>query len=289
MTYCTGHIPDHPAVVARRLGLHHFRGIGAMRTAPLGPTSNRAKLWGIWDQHDASGCEGCAHASGVTLRLALAGTPLSEPVSNVGLYLGALLVDRQPNPDGTLPALIDQGTMPSSILTAMGLWGSCGASAWGQQPMSGATMWSDPTTQALIEPTPEKLYAESSFKLGGAYFIQSTGNQKILDIMAALAAGFPVSIAIPASGQDFQGYKGGVLGALSGPVDHANLLVDVLSWDGKDPTTAVFVGVNSWNQAWGEGEPGNPSNITGGMYRCNSDFIAGLQDACILDVTRSST
>jgi hypothetical protein len=305
--YPRGHIDDHPAVVARRLGLHLFHGIGAMRASSLSrATTNRAKLWGLWNQFDSSGCEGCDHSSGITLRLAVAGTPLSEPVSNVGLYLGALTVDRVPNADGTLPPLLDSGTMPSSILTAASTWGSVGASVWGQQPMSSGTLYQKPSdsNSPLIAPPPEKFFAESNFKLNGAYFVQSTGLQKVLDILVALTAGFPVSIAIPASGQDFQGYSGGVIGATTGPVDHANLIVDY-TWTGtQDQFTAwqggasgldgylVGHGVNSWGGVgckdggtWGEVDS---VNGLGGQYRFNRSFFDQAQDSCILDIKKAA-
>lgn len=306
MTYRTGHRPDHPSVVDARVGLHLHPQYGAMRAAALPmATRNRDKIPisaggpGILDQHDTSSCEGHAHASGVTLRLAIAGTPLSEPVSPCGLYLGALLVDREPNPDGTLPPLLDQGTMPSSVLTAAGLWGSCGASVWGQYPASSVTLYQTPSNpnSPLIEPKPEQIYAESSCKLAGAYFVQSTGLQRVLDVLSALASGRPLSDAIPASGQDFQGYHGGILGPTSGDVDHANLIVDYAwtgtqdqftSWQNGAPGLDQYLvgyGVNSWGYGWGESDVVGSS---GGLYRFNRAFFDQLQDPCVLDVSRSA-
>lgn len=302
----TGHIPDHPAVVATRAGIHLHPKYAAIRTAPLPlASSNRSMLLpaaggpGILDQHDTGSCEGHGHASGVTLRLALAGTPLSEVVSPVGLYYGALLVDRTPNADGSLPPLTDTGTMPSSILTAMGLWGSTGASVWGQYPASSSTMYVTPTdpNSPLIEPTPEKLYAESSFKLGGAYFVQTSGMQKVLDILCMLASGRPVSDAIPASGSQFQSYSGGILTAaqMTGDVDHCNLIVDY-AWTGTQEQFTqwqagatgldqylVGYGVNSWSESWGESDV---AGVSGGMYRFDRSFFDQLQDPCVLDVTK---
>ena len=306
--YPRGHIPDHPAVVAARAGIHLHPKYAAIRATPLPLAStNRPTLLpsaggpGILNQNDTGSCEGHAHASGVTLRLALAGTPLPEVVSPVGLYLGALLVDRTPNADGTLPPLTDTGTMPSSILTAMGLWGSTGASVWGQYPASSTTMYVTPSDlySPLIEPTPEKLYAESSFRLGGAYFVQTSGLQKVLDILSMLASGRPVSDAIPASCRAFQCYTGGILTAaqMTGDVDHANLIVDY-AWTGtQEQFTAwqggatgldqylVGYGVNSWGSSWGESDA---SGLTGGMYRFDRSFFDQLQDPCVLDVSRAS-
>ena len=129
--YPRGHIPDHPAVVAARAGIHLHPKYAAIRATPLPLAStNRPTLLpsaggpGILNQNDTGSCEGHAHASGVTLRLALAGTPLPEVVSPVGLYLGALLVDRTPNADGswTLGASDLTGltvTPPASFIAAL--------------------------------------------------------------------------------------------------------------------------------------------------------------------------
>lgn len=305
----TGHIPDHPVTVAKRIGLSMFRGYSAMRAATLPlATKNRAQLKWLLNQQDTSSCEGHAHASGISLRLALAGTPLSEVVSPVGLYYGALMVDRVPNADGTLPDLFDSGTMPSSILSAMQTWGSTGASVWGQYPASSTTMYQDPSNpqSPLVLPHPEQLFAESSFRLNGAYFVQSTGLQKVIDILTALAAGYPVSDAIPASGDSFQSYEGGVLTAaqMTGPVDHANLIVDY-AWTGtQDQMTSwlggasgldqylVGYGVNSWGGVgcpfggtWGAVDP---LNSLGGQYKFERTFFDMVQDACILDVVKAT-
>ena len=308
MTYRTGHIPDHPAVVAKRLGLPLFRKYGAMRAGALPlATKNRAQLKWMLNQQDTGSCEGHAHASAITLRLALAGTPLSEVISPVGLYYGALLVDCTPNPDGTLPQLFDTGTMPSSVLTAAQTWGSTGASAWGQYPASSTTMYQDPSNpqSPLIEPHPEQLFAESAFRMNGAYFVQTAGLQKVVDILTALAAGYPVSDAIPASGSTFQGYTGGVLTAeeMTGDVDHANYIVDY-EWTGtQDQFTSwlggasgldqylIGHGVNSWGGVgcpfggdWGEVDS---LNSLGGQYRFDRTFFDMVQDACIHDVVKA--
>jgi len=308
MTFRTGHRHDHPAVIAARVGLHLHRGYGAMRAVALPlKTTNRRLLSvanggpGVRNQRDVGACEGETHSSGATMRLALMGTPLKEVLTAAGLYLGALLIDRVPNADGSLPPLVDVGTMPSSILSAWQTFGACSESAWGQLPMSSATMYVNPanaaTDQTLIPPTPEQLHAESPVKFKGAYFVQSTGRQRIIDIMSALAAGFPVSGAIPASGQDFQGYTGGILGPTTGDVDHAQLCLDyewtgsqadLTTWlAGGDDTLAdkylIIHDVNSWDVTWGEAD--DMSGEPGGLYRASRAFLdQSFQDACILDV-----
>ena len=311
MSYPTGHRPDHPEVAKRRLGLHLHPAYGAMRAAPLPlKTTNRQTLPtakggpGVLNQADTSTCEGHGHATVFTLRLALALTPLAEVISPVGLVLGGYMVDRVPNPDGSLPYLIDQGTGPSSILTAAQSWGTCGAGVWGQYPASSGTMYIDPTGAnpaipqgACIEPPPEKLYGESGYKLQGAYFVQTTGLQRVLDILAALASGRPLSDAIPASGQDFQGYRGGILGPTSGDIDHCSTIIDYewtgtpeqfTAWQAGAPSLDQYLvgyAANSWGTGWGESDI---AGIPGGLYRFNRAFFDQLQDPCVADIVRAA-
>jgi hypothetical protein len=258
-------------------------GLGA---APLPlSTNNRAKLAaasggpGILNQGDTSSCEGHAHASAITLRYALMGTPVPL-VSPIGLYDFARMVGRSPNADGSLPALTDDGTEPSLIISGMQEWGIVSAKTWGDYP-------ADPST-INVEPTVDDVADAAEFELSGAYFLKSAGDQFCTDLMTALAAGFPVTSAIAASSDTFQNYRGGVLGPLDEDVDHASAYVDY-SWDGANLSSLVIYGVNSWGDVdasgaiiWGEGDaPG----ILGGMYRANRDFVAQYaNDACVLDV-----
>lgn len=305
----TGHIPDSAAVAARRLGLHLHPDYAAIRATPLPlATTNRSSLPtskggpGIQDQSDVGACEGFAHSSGATLFYAIKKTPIPL-VSAQGLYYGALKVTRVPNADGSLPKLYDTGTTPSAIQNAWTVYGAASSIAWGQNPCSTATMYVDPADPAqiaaggpMIEPTPEQMFAEFPVRFGGAFFVQATGLKKVLAILSALAAGYPVTIAIPASGPQFQGYTGGVLGALSGPIDHANLIVDY-SWTGTQAQFTAWqtgatgldqyligYGVNSWGTGWGESDV---SGIPGGMYRFNRAFFDQLQSPSVLSLTRS--
>ena len=289
-----GHLEDHPAVVLSRAGLHLFPGYAAMRAAALPlSTNNRAKLPtsqggpGIPDQDGVGGCEGMGHRTGIGLRLAVAGTPIA-PLSGAGLYLGALLVTRPMRPDGTRDLLQDTGTMPSAILQALQLFGGCSEDDWGQ-PMTQTAMYvtpGDPSgAPALLEPRPEQLFRESLFRLKGAYFVQTTGDQKVLDIMAALAYGRPVTIAIPASGPTFQAYRGGILRAkdLTGPIDHCNCLVDY-TWNGTDLSSAIFYDANSWSESWGESDV---PELAGGLARFDRTVIDQLSSPAVLDVVRA--
>ena len=316
MMHRTGHLPDSPEIKKKRLGLHlhpKFAAImGAVAVLPLMST-NRAKMApslggpGILNQQDTGSCEGHAHASGATLFLAGQGKSVGL-ISPTQLYLGALLVDRTVNAVGTLSVVTDTGTTPNSIETAWQTFGAELAANDKQYPASSATLYMTPSNpnSPLILPTPETLYADSPYRFTGAYFITTEGPTAMLQALGVLASGRPITDAIPASGSEFQGYTGGVLGALSGPTDHANLIVDYewtgaagdwatfLAALGQGNTTAVnalaswlvFHCVNSWGASWGEGDA--VSSMSGGMYRANTAYFNQAEDLCVLDLTGAS-
>jgi papain like protease len=281
MTYFTGHIPDPDEVVARRKGFHILKARRMLGAAAL-PLKTNNRQWllpaaggpGVRDQSATSRCEGFAHAVGITLRFAIKRTPISY-VSHDGIYTGARMISRVPNADGTLPPLSDDGTEPGLVAQALGEWGACSAKTWGDEP--------DDPSKVNVEPTIQQLEAEGEFRLDGAYFLQSSGDQYIRDLMTALAAGFPVTGAIAASGSIFQNYSGGVLGAMDDGVDHATLWLDYEVQSLTDLSTFVVYGVNSWGEGWGES---TVTGINGGMYRGGRDFAAKYNSAtAVLDVS----
>ena len=313
MTYPRGHLPDHPEVAKRRLGMHLHPLFGALMAAssvlPMA-TTNRAKMSpslggpGILDQHDMGSCEGHANGGGGTLNLANEGKSKGL-ISPTSLYLGALLIDRGLNPDGTLTTVTDTGTMPSSIVTAWQTFGAMLAASDDQYPAQSSTLYvtpSDPNS-ALILPPPEKLYVDSPYRYNGSYFITAQGTARLLQALAALASGKTISDAIPASQSDFQGYTGGVLGALQGPTDHANYIADyewlggAANWallltalqQGNTTQAAalavnlIFHCTNSWSETWGEADP--VAQVNGGMYRANTAYFDQAEDLCVLDIS----
>lgn len=266
--YMTGHLPDPPEVVARRAGFHLFKAKRGLGDAPPPLKSeNRIHLAvanggpGILNQADTSSCEGHAHGSGATLRSAIEGKP-GPLLSPIAPYTFARMMGRQPGPDGRLPPLADEGTYPSMLLAGMAEWGLCSANDYGDYPASSLTINREPTNLAQLEKC-------ALLKLDGAYFLKSSGDEYVKDLMIALAAGFPCTAAIAASSDAFQEYVGGVLGPLDDAVDHATLWVDY-EWDGANLSSLIVYGVNSWGEGWGEADaPG----VTGGMYRANRDFV----------------
>jgi hypothetical protein len=316
MTYSTGHIPDHPIVVAKRPGLHLHPKFGAiMSTTPNLPmfTTNRTNLSAakggpdVINQDGVGGCEGCAHASAGTLRLANTGQSKGL-ISNSALYLGALMCDQTLLPNATLSTITDTGTMPSSIIQGWLTFGARLAANDPQCPMQTSTMYKDPSdpNSPLILPAPEVLYSDSPYRYSGAYFITANGTEYLLQALSVLASGRTITDAIPASDSEFQKYTGGILGALSGPTDHANHILDY-EWSGSsaDWTTfltalaqgnstqsntlasnLVFVCVNSWSTSWGEGD--TMSEISGGLYRGNIDYFNQAESLCVIDISSAS-
>jgi hypothetical protein len=265
-----GHRPDPPDVAARRKGFHLLRAKRSLVSAELPLSVDLTQFVtgpggpGIFDQGSTGSCEGHAHAGAITTRFAALAMPIPT-VSPIGIYTLARCIGRQPNADGSLPALTDDGTEPSLAIAAVQEWGVTSAATWGNFPADPSTINENPEFSELEE--------ASDFRLLGAYFLQSAGDQKVIDIMTALAAGYPVAMALPASGAEFNDYTGGILGALDGPVDHANYLVGYeLSSPGNYGSVVVKC-VNSWGK-WGEG----------GMYRGNRAFVDQLEDCCVIDV-----
>lgn len=261
-----GHRPDPAEVVARRKGFHLLSARARMsaNALPLSVDLTRYVTGnggpGILDQGSTSSCEGHAHAGAISVRFAVLGTPIPLP-SPIGIYTMARCVGGRPG-----AALVDDGTEPSLAIAAIQEWGVASAETWGNYP-------ADPGT-INAAPSLAELEVASDFMLRGGYFLQSSGDQKVRDIMTALAAGYPVVMALPASGAGFNGYASGILGALDGPVDHANYVVGYEVKSLGDYSSVVVKCVNSWGMLWG----------MQGMYKGNRAFVDQLADCCALDV-----
>jgi hypothetical protein len=278
--FATGYIPDPPDVVASRAGFHLLQAkLGAVTI----PAASNNGIWlppakggpGILQQSQTGGCVGHALAGSITLRFAILQRMIAL-VSPIGCYAVGRAMARRRNAKGVLPPLTDSGTEPSLGVAGIQEWGVTSAKTWGNFPADPATI--------NDEPTLAQLEAITEFELEGAYFLQSTKDQLYTDLVTALAAGYPVTNGIPASGDGFQGYTGGILGAQTGPNDHYTYVYDYYGWDPKNPSAVKFRCVNSWGSAdtdgtdWGDGS---------GTYDASTAFVDQWQDMAVMNVTSS--
>jgi hypothetical protein len=264
-----GYRPDPAQVRKRRAGFHLLKARRQLAAGAL-PVSVSLKSQvlagpGILDQGQTGSCTGHAVAGAITTRFQIAASPI-RLVSPVGCYTVGRLIDLVPNPDGSMPALTDDGAEPSQVVRGVSEWGVTSATTWGDYP-------ADPATINNL-PTFADLEATTEFELQGAYFLNSTGDAFVIDLMTAIAAGYPVTHALCASDPTFENYTGGVLGAMNGTLDHYNYVVGY-AWDGSDPDSIVVEAVNSWGPSWGEQ----------GFYRADRAFVDQMQDSAVFDVT----
>lgn len=273
MNYGRGYKPDPAEVVARRPGFHLLRDRRALKVAIM-PTSVDWSPYvigadgpGILNQGQTGSCTGHATAGGITTRFAIENAPI-RLVSPIGCYTVGRRIGQQPNPDGSIPPLADDGAEPSQVIAGISEWGVCSAEAWGSYPADPATINNEPDLQ--------QLEAVSEFTLRGAYFLQSQGDQFVKDLMLAIASGFPVTAAVAASDPLFNDYTGGILGAMGGGLDHY-VYACGFEWDGTDPRSVVVKYVNSWGSSWGES----------GFFRANRGFIDQTMDCAVFDVLPS--
>lgn len=314
MKRATGHVADHSEVARLRRGVHLHPNAAEFSTAAAAlPMATANRTWwspsvggpGIQNQGQLGACEGFAHAAGGTLVLALRGQSPGL-ISGVALYLGALLVDRQTLLSGKLTVVTDTGTTPASINAAWDVFGAMLAKDDPQFPANRATLYVNPNddNSPLFLPAPETLYQDGSYRFGGAYYIaDASPASRLLRALSVLAAKLPITDAIPASGDFFQSYRGGIVGRLDGPTDHANLIVDY-EWTGTPEDWATFQSAlrngdtttitslrpglvlhcaNSWGETgWGEAD--SLASSSGGWYRANTDYFDQTEDLSVLDI-----
>jgi len=172
----TGYRPDPPDIVIRRNGYHLFAARKGITVSPL-PLSTNNRQWllpskggpGILNQGQTGSCVGHALAAATTLRFALQLKPISL-VSPIGWYNVARSIDRGPDVHGNLPALQDQGSEPSQAIRGAQEWGVESAATWGNYPADPKTINNEATLKQLED--------AAEFTLNGAYFLNSTGNQR---------------------------------------------------------------------------------------------------------------
>lgn len=131
----------------------------------------------------------------------------------------------------------DEGSYISANAEALRRFGACTEALW-------------PFDERLILKSPPWRVMQSAYKnkLAGWTRINSTGNDRVDDVILALANGIPVAFGTKV-GSEWLNY-GTASAPLGRPSDvkgrHATLL------EGWDPAKGVFLGENSWGNGWGK-------------------------------------
>jgi len=235
--------------------------------AGASPDTDLTKFASPVDDQDGVGqCTGEAVVCGVHATLGAAGVPVAKGyLDPQALYRLARCMERAydyPWPGGSPPPLRDEGSDPNLVHLALARWGC---------PSTLDTFGLDGPCEELTaayaqhacdEPLVDELQSSDEFKLVGQLAIRSTGQQRLLDVRAALASRFAVTMALHASDSRFQDYRGGVMGP---PPDGSRCdhLTCVLATYTDVSGNTVLVGQNSWSKRWGEG----------GFFRCCSEVL----------------
>jgi hypothetical protein len=262
-----GHLPDPPGHLVSGFGL--LRAAGSAQT----PTSALLTPPDVMDQGETSACVGHATSGACQTSFRAAGKPLPFAPSPLGIYLLARCIDRQRNANGTLPALVDGGSMPNQAMR--------GIAEWGVVPMGGPTpdgRRSDADPAVINrEPTLQLLEDGSQLELTGYYRIDSVGAARVSDLRKALAAGHAVCFAVQVD-DTFEGWSGGEpLGAPDpGRILGAHYLYAYGYRTSGGATIVRFR--NSWGSTWGIDGDGD----------ANEAFVAGMSDIYVMAVERTA-
>ena len=244
----TGYRPVPAGVREDPWHLHPMARLGASPDADLTPFAPP-----VDDQDGVGQCTGQAVICGAFTALGKAGTPLAQYPNPQTAYRMALCLARSYEwSSGNPPSLQDTGTDPNLVYLGLNKWGCASA--------KDVLGFADPCPEltaayaqhACDEPTLGEFEFSDNMKLVGQQVVTSSGQQRILDVRAALAAGFPFTMSVYASDARFQGYTGGVMPAApdGSECDH---LVCALKSTTLATGETVFLVQNSWSKGWGMG------------------------------------
>ena len=234
----------------------------ALRAAPFQPSDLTPFLPCIYNQDRIGACSACGSVGAAQTTLKKAGVALPGIAAPLSVYTPTRAIERAvDHPSGTLPPLTDTGAYPDDALRVMQLYGmrttleECGEAG----PSEALSQYED----AHVNDEPNLLGFEqaAAFRLLGGFDIVTTGQQRLNDVAAALAAGYAVGISVYASDDRFQRYVGGIMPdpPEGSQMDHWNY---VAKCEMDATGSPVFTVVNSWGD-WGEG----------GLWRCGPRTI----------------
>ncbi len=240
MRTARGYIPD-PAD-HKVTAFAHARKLGATQlpdAVDLRPFAPR-----VLDQNSCGSCVGHSVACAIATALARAGTPLTFIPSPRSVYQLARCIDRY----DLSQQLADEGSMPNQAVRSL--------SEWGVRPMKTPSPLGYDSDCDLSnvndEPLLGELEQDAQTLLVGQYEITSDGAERAADVCAAIAQGFPVTIAVAGGANAFQEWT-----PSAGPLDaHGPLTLDHYVWLIGYSTDAhgkrVFRARNSWGASYGD-------------------------------------
>jgi len=168
----------------------------------------------------------------------------------------------------------DGGTYVSCAAEALRSFGVCREERRGPDDRS---FWPfdlgvNPATQKMrIFDSPPWIVMREAYlhKISAWYRLETSGDDRVRDVILALAAGNPVVYGTKVDGQ-WQTYDGSTpLGTMTGKAlgGHATVL------EGWDPAKQLFLGENSWGEEWGVPGPDG----SGGFYEMTPEKVASSE------------
>lgn len=192
----------------------------------------------IGDQGSSNSCVGWAVATAAYMRASIAKTPKLRRPSAMALYgLGRAMLAGSPS-----EPLIDLGSQPRMVLAAAVRWG-----------LVAEERWSFDISKINQRPSWAALDSGVGFDLQDYSWIMTNGDQRVADMQAALANGYPIilSIVVDDGVDKSRADNGWLIGEPFGDIrgNHMVTIIGYRTVGGR----VDFQMINSWGTGWGDG------------------------------------